>query len=233
MTHVSLFSGIGGIDLAAEWAGFRTVQFVEKDPFCQKVLAKHWPEVPIHDDVTTFDATRFHGATLVSGGFPCQDVSRAGLGDGVFGTRTGLFQELIRVVCEVRPRFALLENVTGLLDCGVGAVLSRLAEVGFDAEWSVLSACAVGAPCTRERVFIVAYPHGEHGRSGLGIIENRATENECRLHPPSSRGWNVPYSGVRGMASRVPGSVDRIRALGNSVHPPQAYPILKAIAEAA
>jgi DNA (cytosine-5)-methyltransferase 1 len=118
MTHLSCFSGIGGIDLATDQAGFRTVGFIESNPFCQQVLRKNWKDVPIYDDVSTFDSTLVRGIDLVSGGFPCQDVSIAGKQDGIDGARSGLFVHLVRIISDIRPRFALLENVTGLITGG-------------------------------------------------------------------------------------------------------------------
>jgi DNA (cytosine-5)-methyltransferase 1 len=233
VTHLSLFSGIGGIDLAAHWAGFETVAFVEKDPFCQKVLAKNFPGVPIYDDVTIFDPTPYKGVDLVSGGFPCQDVSQAGKREGIEGSRSGLYRELLRTIRVVRPRYVLVENTAGLLARGMGVVLSGLASCGFDAEWSMLSACALGAPHTRQRMFIVAYPNGQHGEEGLGPITNRTPPDERGDDTKMFRGWHVPYTGVRGVAKRVSPELDksRVMALGNSVNPPQVYPILQAIAD--
>lgn len=159
MTHLSLFSGIGGIDLAAHWAGFRTVAFVERDPFCQKVLAKHWPGVPIHDDVTTFDGRAFRGIDLVSGGFPCQPHSVAGKRKASRDERD-LWGELVRVLGETRPRWFLGENVPGLLSSESGRFFGRvvddLASLGYRVGWGVWGAAHVGACHLRKRVFIVA-----------------------------------------------------------------------------
>ena len=145
MTHLSLFSGIGGIDLAAEWAGFRTVAFVERDKFCQKVLKKHWPEVPIYDDITTFDAEPFRGVDLVSGGFPCQDISAAGKQAGLSGERSGLWFEMLRVIEQARSAWVVAENVANLVSMGIDDCLLGLESAGYAARPVIVPASAVGA----------------------------------------------------------------------------------------
>ena len=158
MTHLSLFSGIGGIDLAAEWAGFRTVAFVERDPFCQKVLAKHWPGVAIHNDIKSFDAKPFRGRLdLVSGGFPCQDISAAGKQKGLKGERSGLWYEMLRVVEQARPSWVLVENVANLVSMGIDDCLLGLESAGYTVRTFIVPACGVGAVHRRERCFIVAF----------------------------------------------------------------------------
>lgn len=161
LRHLDLFSGIGGFALAASWTGaIETTQFVEIDPYCQKVLRRHFPGVPIHDDIRTFTAQP--GAfDLITGGFPCQDISCANPnGRGLEGERSGLFFELVRTVRECRPRYLILENVPEMLRKHkgrvMGTVLAELSQVGFDAEWQTISAASLGAPHLRERVFIVA-----------------------------------------------------------------------------
>lgn len=154
------FSGIGGFSYAAERivGGFETVAFVEREPFCQQVLQQHWPTVPIHDDITTFNPKPY-SADVVCGGFPCQDISFAGKQAGIKeGTRSGLFYELMRVVRLVRPQYVVLENVAAILANGLDTVLGTLAEAGFDAEWACIPASAVGACHQRDRWWLVAYP---------------------------------------------------------------------------
>ncbi|MGL5060787.1 MAG: DNA cytosine methyltransferase [Microcoleus sp.] len=165
MKHLDLFSGIGGFALAAHWVGgIETTQFVEIEPFCQKILAKNFPGVPIHDDVTTFTTHRGE-FDLVTAGFPCQDISIAGHGVGLDGKRSGLFFEIVRIIRECRPRFVVLENVAALLSCrngrDMGAVLWELSESGYDAEWDVIPASALGANHARERTWIVAYANSD------------------------------------------------------------------------
>jgi len=155
------FSGIGGFSYAAEKlvGGFETTQFIEIDPYCQKVLKKHWPNVPIHDDITTFTAKPFQ-YDVVCGGFPCQDISVAGQGKGITKeSRSGLFYELMRVIRMVRPKYVILENVAAILNNGMDIVLGELSETGYDAEWSVISASSLGACHRRSRWWLVAYPN--------------------------------------------------------------------------
>jgi DNA (cytosine-5)-methyltransferase 1 len=160
---LDLFSGVGGFSFAAEQlvGGYETVAFVEREPFCQRVLASHWPTVPIYDDICTFNPLP-NSADVICGGFPCQDISTAGKQAGIKqGTRSGLFYELIRVVRLVRPQFIVLENVAAILANGLDTVLGELAEAGFDAEWACIPASAVGACHQRDRWWLVAYPQGQ------------------------------------------------------------------------
>src|SRR5205823_3024143 len=118
---------------------FRTVAFCEIEEFPRRVLAKHWPDVPCYDDVRTLTAERLGAdgiaVDVICGGFPCQDISVAGAGDGIDGNRSGLWSEYARLIGELRPRFIIVENVAALLDRGMGRVLGDLAALGFDAEW--------------------------------------------------------------------------------------------------
>lgn len=156
MTFGSLFSGIGGMDLGLERAGMECRWQVEIDPYCTKVLEKHWPGVKRYGDIRT--VTDAETVDLIAGGFPCQDISRAGYQAGIDGERSGLYREMLRVVGLVRPSFVVMENVAALLSNGMGAVLRDLAAAGFDAEWAVLPSSGFGSPHRRERIFILAYP---------------------------------------------------------------------------
>jgi DNA (cytosine-5)-methyltransferase 1 len=199
MRFISLFAGIGGFDLGFERAGMEPAAQVEIDPKCREVLGRHWPHVERHDDVRTFDATRFAGAVdLVCGGFPCQDVSvagrRAGMGEG---TRSGLFYEAVRIVGECRPRWVVLENVPGLLSSRGGedfrSVLSALDDLGYGVAWRILDSRWFGVPQRRRRVFIVGclgavapafvalHPECEgcEGDSGEGAEEREASAREA------------------------------------------------------
>lgn len=174
MTHVSLFSGIGGLDLAAEACGFTTVLMCERDSKCRLVLARHWPGVPIVEDVRELTGSIVRDAcggfpTLLSGGFPCQPFSSAGRRRGTDDDRH-LWPEMRRVVRESRPRWVLGENVRGLLSIGngtaFGAVLADLADLGYRVGWACFGADeAAGASHRRDRVFIVGYlADAGHGR---------------------------------------------------------------------
>jgi DNA (cytosine-5)-methyltransferase 1 len=194
MNVLSLFSGIGGFSLGLGRAGMRTVAFCEIEPYCRAVLRQHWPDVPIFDDVQAIDvhegwlvansdarhksteeqlqagrtAIRTSIVDVICGGFPCQDISIAGKGEGIAGSRSGLWKEFARIIGEVRPRYVVVENVSALLGRGLGDVLGDLAALGYDAEWHCIPASAVGAPHRRDRVWIVAYPGriDRDGRSG-------------------------------------------------------------------
>jgi len=161
MDELHLFAGIGGGILAGELLGHRCIAAVEIDPFCRRVLKARQrdgclPPFRIHDDIRTFDATPYRGVDLVAGGFPCQDISVAGTGAGLEGDRSGLWYEMLRVVRETRPRYVFVENVPALLVRGFDRVLGSLAELGFDAEWTVLSAADCGAPHLRRRLWLLA-----------------------------------------------------------------------------
>jgi DNA (cytosine-5)-methyltransferase 1 len=154
-TFGSLFSGIGGIDLGLERAGMACRWQVENDEYATKVLAKHWPNVARYGDIRCISP--LERVDLIAGGFPCQDISSAGKRAGITGERSGLWSEFYRLICELRPRYVLVENVAALLYGGIDTVLGNLAQSGYDTEWQILPAEAFGAPHLRERVFIVAY----------------------------------------------------------------------------
>ena len=154
---IDTFSGIGGFSYAAEKlvGGFRTVSFVECEPYCQKVLKKHWPNVPIYEDIKSYRPEPY-SAEVICGGFPCQDISQAGLQAGITKeTRSGLFFQLMRIICLVRPKFIVMENVAAILNNGLGIVLGELASAGYDCEWCCIPASAVGACHFRDRWWLV------------------------------------------------------------------------------
>lgn len=176
LTVLDLFSGIGGFSLGLErTGGFRTVAFCEIDPFCRKVLAKHWPDVPIHEDVTKLRGEDVGSVDVICGGFPCQDVSLAGQREGLSGRRSGLWGEYARLIGEIRPQYVIVENTPGLLSLGMGTVFGDLATLGYDAEWHCIPASAVGADHIRDRVWIIAY------------IDDGKSEHERRSSKPSSQ----------------------------------------------
>lgn len=179
MRLLDLFSGIGGFSLAARWTGcMETVAFCEIDPFCQKVLAHHWPGVPIFDDIKqlTAESLRQRGIgdiDIITGGFPCQDLSSAGKGEGLAGSRSGLWFELLRVIEDVRPRWVVCENVPAIrtkpgigTDTAIDTVLSGLEQAGYSCRSLVVGAEDVGAPHRRKRVWILAHSGGSTGAAG-------------------------------------------------------------------
>jgi len=228
LTVGSLFSGIGGLEKGLEdTGGFKTVWQVECDSYAQKVLKKHWPDVGRWDDVRTFPPAPAEDwrCDVICGGFPCQDVSVAGRRVGLSGERSGLWYEFVRVLCVLRPRFAIVENTPGLFDRGFGEVLGTLAEIGYDAEWSTVSACAMGAPFTRSRVFVVAFPASKRQRQLRGFQRKDQSEEERNVC------WQGLESRVSRTANGVPAKMDRLRCLGNAVVPQVAQWIGERILE--
>jgi len=189
---LSLFAGIGGFDLGLErTGGFETVAFCEIEDYPRRVLAKHWPMVPIYEDVRhlTADVIRRDGITVdvVCGGFPCTDLSVANVfGEGLAGERSGLWREYARLIRELRPRYVIVENVAILLGRGVGYVLGDLAAMRYDAEWAAIPAARVGAPHYRDRLWIVAYPSSEgrkRPQSVISILERQAASSTEHGNP--------------------------------------------------
>jgi len=230
---LDLFSGIGGYSLGLERSGLcKTVAFCEIDPFCRKVLKKHWPEIPQYDDIRELTAARLAADGIerpraICGGFPCQDISVAGRGAGLAGERSGLWREYARLIGELRPDLVLVENVSALLGRGLGTVLGDLAALGYDAEWAIISAADVGAPHERERLWIVAYADSAR-LSGL-VLDG---DSIPRLLDPQnanignlvaiSRGgaWQDDFKDLF-VDDGLPSWVVRggVRAMGNSVVP--------------
>lgn len=229
---LDLFSGIGGFSLGLQRAGFRTAAFCEIEPFCRRVLARHWPGVPCYGDVRTLTGDRLRAGgisvDIICGGFPCQDISLAGKGAGLAGERSGLWREYARIVGEVRPRFVLMENVAALLGRGFGDVLGDLAALGYDAEWNCIPAGWIGAPHHRDRVWLVAYPSGS-GMEGpiiphdLGAAGSWGWRGETDLRAiargPFVRGQRWPQPLLCRMDDGLPGDVERLHAIGNAVVP--------------
>lgn len=223
---LSLFSGIGGIDLGLErTGGFRTVRFVEWDRFKRAVLAKHWPSVPCDEDITTVEFSQGE-ADVICGGFPCPDISNAGKRAGITGERSGLWRELVRAIRVVRPLRILVENVAALLGRGMGTVLGDLAEVGYDAEWNCIPASRIKAPHHRDRIWIVAYPH-KAGRARLvqSLDTSKAGswgwrgETDLRALRPFEPGHMWPQPLIRRMDDGVRNRIHRIGAMGDAVVP--------------
>jgi len=249
LRELSLFSGIGGFSLGLERAVLATpVAFVEIDPFCQRVLAKHWPGVPIHGDVTTREFIEGE-ADVITGGFPCQDVSLARNGEGLDGARSGLYRELIRAIRDVRPKLAIVENSPGLLSRGLGRFLRDLASIGYDAEWHCIPACAVGAPHERDRIWIVAYPAcighetnpGENWGASAACILSDIDLSRCEEQRSPISAFEEYASAECGsqwasepdicrVVYGLSGRVDRLKALGNSVVPQVVEVIAAALA---
>jgi DNA (cytosine-5)-methyltransferase 1 len=224
---LSLFAGIGGFELGLErTGGFETVAQCEIDPFCRKVLAKHWPNVKRYEDVRTLtaDTLRRDGieVDVICGGFPCQDISVAGSGIGLDGERSGLWSEIARLVGELRPAIVFVENVSALLSNGMGRVLGDLATLGYDAEWHCIPASAVGAPHIRDRVWIVAYPDSRQLRaSGPPPLESWPANilEHGTLQASWVADWRAIVADVDSAVYGFSRLVDCLRPLGNAVVP--------------
>jgi DNA (cytosine-5)-methyltransferase 1 len=233
MNELALFAGAGGGILGGHLLGWRTVAAVEFNAYCARRLMQrqnegHLAPFPIWDDVRTFDGRHWRGLVdVVSGGFPCQDISIAGGGAGLGGERSGLWLEMARIVCEVRPDFVYVENSPMLIDRGLDRVLGDLATMGFDARWGVLGADDLGAPQHRERIWILADAHhagregAERPRQSHQARHARETSRRQLVRP--DRGYwppgprevhRIPVS-ADGVANRV----DRLRAIGNGQVP--------------
>ena len=223
MNELALFAGAGGGILGGRILGWRTVCAVEWDEYARAVLMSRQDDgslepFPIWDDVRTFDGTQWRGVVdVVSGGFPCQDISVAGKGSGLSGERSGLWREMARIIREVRPQFVFVENSPALTGRGLDVVLGDLASLGYDAEWGVLGASSVGAPHRRERIWILARLDSDSdggrceklGKSTSGGKSSPSRNQPDGLCPP---GWwsgsHVAYSDGR----RGDGADDEIRS---------------------
>ena len=246
----SVFSGIGGIDLGLErTGGFETHWFIEKDAHCQKVLTRHWPDVPIFGDIHEVEADDLPPVDMIAGGYPCQPFSVAGSRGGTDDPRH-VWPEMRRLVRLLRPRYVLIENVPGHLSMGFGDVLSDLAALGFNAEWGVVSAADVGATHLRKRLFGVA----DSSSQRLSIRQGQPGDNAVQRTTAqrgggdgNQGGWDAqPRLGLHphGVAGRVgearwpappgdeqhdwepprtcegsPGRPAELKALGNAVVP--------------
>lgn len=193
---ISLFSGIGGLDLGFERAGFEIVAQVETDKFCRKVLRKHWPNVALYEDVRHVGKRNLpDAADVIMGGFPCQDISIAGKRQGIKeGTRSGLWLEFARIIGELRPRIVLLENVPAITTLDGTTVISDLAALGYDAEWGIVAASDAGAPHRRERWFCVAYPGLSRRDTGERVGSSAAQVGEVANGRPALGNADVAIS---------------------------------------
>jgi len=213
MKILDLFAGIGGFSYAAHnlVGGYTTTQFVEIDPYCQSVLRKNFPNIPIHDDIKTFKGKPKQFDVLTAG-FPCQDLSVAGKQRGIGeGTRSGLFYEIIRLLGEIQPEFVLFENVRNLLSHENGTtfqeVLFQIAKTGYDAEWSLISARDMGACHLRQRLWIIAYPTGKY--------KNR-TESSIQTGRDATIGFSTTNSDEQGLEGRILQVNQELQEVGSS-----------------
>jgi DNA (cytosine-5)-methyltransferase 1 len=220
---LSLFAGIGGFELGLERSGaFKTIAQCEIDPFCQRVLAKHWPDVTRYDDVKKLTASRLAADGIavdaICGGFPCQDISYAGKGAGIaIGTRSGLWYEYARLIGELGPRFVIVENVGALLSRGMDAVLGTLSDLGYDAEWEPIRASDVGAPHGRLRYWIVAYPHSERQLQSQRVFSHvRRWLGNARQDVPNADVFGLQRFGVSTERKRQVNAPAREKVAGSA-----------------
>jgi DNA (cytosine-5)-methyltransferase 1 len=221
----SLFAGIGGFELGLERAipNSQTIWQVEQEPFCQKVLEKHWPNAKMYDDVRTVGSHNLESVDILCGGFPCQDISTAGKGKGLEGEKSGLWKEMYRIISELRPKVAVLENVPAITFRGLHRIVGSLSEIGYDCEWDIISARQFGAPHLRKRWFAVAYP--KRSPSQIPIEGKQSSFKELgSVSPNGSSQWTqrTVEPVVPRMANGLPRRMDRIkrlRSLGNAIVP--------------
>ncbi|MBT6460605.1 MAG: DNA cytosine methyltransferase [Planctomycetaceae bacterium] len=197
MRFGSLFAGIGGFDLGLERAGMTCQWQVEIEDYPTKILEKHWPEVHRERDIKECSGSNLEDVDLICGGFPCQDISVAGLGAGLAGERSGLWHEMHRIIGDIKPRWVIVENVAALLSRGMDVVLRDLSTIGYDCEWHIISASAVGAPHRRERVWIIA------NTSGIG----RTEERQRKFSTGSATGTEIQLPNKRTRQRKAQGEI--------------------------
>lgn len=183
------FAGIGGFSYAAEKlvGGFETVQFIEIDPYCQQVLNKNFPNIPIHDDITTYRA-KPHSADIITGGFPCTDISQAGRREGITETsKSGLWFQLIRTIRMVRPKYFILENVSAILANGMDIVLGDIFEAGYDAEWCCIPSSFVGACHQRDRWWLIGFSSNSDSLQRFDVLRQQPKQRQETQQGTSDR----------------------------------------------
>ena len=240
---LDLFSGIGSFSYGLEKTGlYETVAFCEWDKKCQAVLNKHWPSVPkfsdianlvyledgiLHDDLDGL--TVFTKVDVITGGFPCQDISLAGKGAGLEGERSGYWRHYKRLIKDIQPKGVIIENVSALRNRGLDQVLQDLHEVGYDAEWHCIPASHLGATHQRDRIWIIAYSRSFRGEGFKSLEclgstrqrrEGRKEDLQFIYSNPFGRSNSIPQPLLRGVDVRLAGRVDRLKQVGNSVYWP-------------
>lgn len=257
MKHGSLFSGIGGFDLAAQWMGWENVFHCEWNPFGQKILKHYWPNAISYEDITKTDFSIHRGTIdILTGGFPCQDASQSNQSptrqEGLQGERTGLFWSMCRAIREAEPKYVVCENVANILKTNGGedfsAILTELSRMGYNAEWRVCRASEVGAPHNRARMYLVAYANSIRLQAGQSFFSNVREEAESipwlfngtsiqtfrggtwRSEPPTlclDDGFPGKVLGLSASQFRK----EQIKGFGSAIVPQVAFQIFKAIKE--
>ena len=220
MRHLDLFSGIGGFALAARWVGWETVGFCEIEPYCQKVLRKNWPAVPIHKDIRDYDG---QACDIITGGFPCQPYSVAGKRRGPEDDRA-LWPEMLRIISESTPTWVVGENVAGFVSMGLDSAIVDLEGIGYEVQSFIIPACAVDAKHRRDRVWIVAYANGTQRKGGC--VPGRIQAEHPNLVGGSR--WKAEPRMDR-VVDGLPDRTHRLKGLGNAIVPQVAEVIFRAI----
>ena len=236
--HLDLFSGIGGFALACRWAGLTTMQFVEIEPYAQKILKKNFPKVPIHSDICTFSATNIQRQFILTGSWPCQPFSRAGNQRGNSDDRY-LWPEMLRIIRESRPCWVVGENVIEIVKMDLSKVLSDLENSGYTTQVFRIPACAVGAEHKRERIWLVANTNSEQINN---CFHESLTKRSNKITSNIQNNWYSSSSSITVQQSRsffesrldrishgLPRRVDRIKCLGNAIVPALAFQIVSNI----
>ena len=238
---LDLFSGIGGFSLGLErTGGFETVAFCEIEEFPRKVLKKHWPTIPCFEDVRKLKVSDVGTVDVITGGFPCQDISIAGSGKGIVGARSSLWLEFFRLIRDLRPKYAIVENSAALLYRGLDQLLSNLATIRYNAEWHGIRASAIGCPFEGDRIYLIASPDEINGQKRVGfctpIIDSRALLKSYIEHRSSI--WMEAACRSGGVDNGFSDFVDRrqrTEGLGNAVVPQVVemigYAILESLAK--
>lgn len=232
----SVFAGIGGFELGLErsWGNAETIWQVEREKFCQKILQKHWPKSTIYNDVRDITKDNVKPVDVLIGGFPCQDISLAGNQKGVNnGERSSLWWEMWRIASDIRPRVIIMENVANIIRLGGVDVIGSLTQIGYDCEWTIISARQFGAPHLRERWFCVAYtasPHDQRRtKKSRTMGQNEKTQPSLSRCSNVSPLWNNKTTGdwtgigvesaICRVVDGIPNRVDRLKSLGNAIVP--------------
>ena len=229
ITIGSLFCGIGGFELGLERAipNSKVIWQCEQDRFCRSILQKHWPGVKIYEDIRKMSTKEVQRPDILCGGFPCQDISVAGKGGGIHGKKSGLWWHMAALIGRIRPDIIVLENVPAITFRGGREVLGNLAEFGYDAEWTVISAKQFGAPHLRRRWFLVAYPNSKRSKQHSSITKpmeqkGQLKRRSCEVIRREQRHYWKRFTSPSPLCRVDDGiskRVDRIRALGNAIVP--------------
>lgn len=235
MTHGSLFSGIGGFEEGARLAGIQTIWNCEYELYQRNILKKHYPESKQYEDIKT--SIIRERVDIISGGFPCQDISVAGKMEGIKGSRSGLWSEMYRVIRDIRPGYVIIENSPALLIRGFERVLCNLSEIGYDAEWQCLSNIAFGYPHKRERLYVIAYPYEKRLQGnicpsrGFKSVFKKWSPNPNDGYSLSKRIHEIGQSEVIRNGNGFQSWTHRVGSIGNAVNPTIAYYLFECIKE--